>query len=208
MSEILSLKDELNMINDRYNDYWSSVNHSSAEMLAYINKQLEAINNVTKIITETTLIGNYKNNTYDNEDTVEKPLNNISISSINTNHESVSEMNLSVGALTVLNKEMDAWGIPETYMCREVICELINMVENGEIEPTDCLTYDEFKIVISKLADVMNVPYNSITSSLNAMIRKADFSKSITFKDFNNIMTDKHTVLSRFIAFIADNAYD
>lgn len=210
MSEILSLKDELDMISARYNEYWSTEYHSIAEMLEYINEQLKTINKVTKIIAGTTLVGNYKNIAYDNNgNIIEK---NIDIDTIidldDKPHESVSEIDMPIDSVTILNREMDAWGVPKSYMCREIISQLVDMVENGVIEPTDCLTYDEFKTVIGKLASIMNVSYNAITTGLNAMIKKADFSKSIMFKDFNNTMTNKHTVLSRFIAFIADNAYD
>ena len=215
MSDNVSLKEELDNINIRYNKYWCTSHHSTAETLMYINEQLKAINNVTKIITGTTLVGNmnitydYKNITCDsNGNIIEKDSDDILIDLDDKPYESVSEIDMPMNSVTILNREMDAWGIPKNYMCREIVFQLVDMVENGEIEPTDCLTYEQFKTVIGKLASLMNVSYNSITAGINALVRKADFSKSIVFKDFNNVMTDKHDVLSRFIAFIAGNAYD
>lgn len=208
MSDNVSLKEELNNINIRYNEYWSTAYHSISEMLVYINEQLRSINKVTKIITGTTIVGNYKNIAYDNKGDIVKKDNDIFIDLNDKTHESVSEIDMPMNSVTILNREMDAWGIPKNYMCREIVFQLVDMVENGEIEPTDCLTYEQFKTVIGKLASLMNVSYNSITAGINALVKKADFSKSIIFKDFNNVMTDKHDVLSRFIAFIANNAYD
>lgn len=208
MSEVLNLKDELELINKRYNNYWSVPTHSTPEILNYINDQLRSINNVSKIIIGTTIVGKYNIAYSNNGDIIENaPDNNIFT---NNNFESISEMSLSCDSLTILNKELDAWGIPENYMCREIICQLADLVECGEIEPVECLslTLEQFKTIISKLASAMSVSYNSVTAAINAMIKKADFSKSITFKEFNTPSISKSIILSRFIEFIASNIYD